>query len=194
MLQWMTPALCALTLVVVLVLLWMKGRGRDEQALRDLAEGLRRSAQAETERLEREVRDELSRHAQAARADLAGFQQAVLNQARGSREVLDLALKRFGDSLGEQLRALSADNERRLADVRAAHPEHFFLVPGVGAQGGDLRSVIEAGVTPDGALLINNSRGILYAGKDEDAIPAARRSAGQMQQVMENALRAKRVI
>ena len=120
MLQWMTPALCALTLVAVLGMWWMGLRGRNEQALRDLAEGLRQAAQAETERLERELRDELSRHAQAARADLAGFQQAVLNQARGSREMLDLALKRFGDSLGEQLRALSADNERRLADVRAA--------------------------------------------------------------------------
>lgn len=120
MLQWMTPALCALTLVVVFATWWMGWRGRNGQALRDLADGLRQSTQAEAERLEREVRDELSRHAQAARADLAGFQQAVLNQARGSREMLDLALKRFGDSLGEQLRALSADNERRLADVRAA--------------------------------------------------------------------------
>jgi len=116
MLEWMTLALCALTLVLVLWLVW---RGRDEQGLRDLAEGLQASAQAETARLERELRDELSRHAQAARADLAGFQQVVLNQGRGSRESLDLALKRFGDSLGEQLRALSADNERRLADVRA---------------------------------------------------------------------------
>ncbi len=117
MLEWMTLALCALTLVLVLWLLW---RRRDEQALHDLAAGLQKSAQAETERLERELRDELSRHAQAARADLAGLQQAVLNQGRGSRESLDLALKRFGDSLGEQLRALSADSERRLADVRAA--------------------------------------------------------------------------
>ena len=116
MLEWMTLALCALTLVLVL---WMVWRGRDEQMLRDLAKGLQVSARAETERLERELRDELSRHAQAARADLAGFQQAVLNQGRGSRESLDLALKRFGDSLGEQLRALSADNERRMADVRA---------------------------------------------------------------------------
>jgi DNA recombination protein RmuC len=120
MLEWMTPALCALTLVAVLATWWMGWRGRDEQALREFGEGLRQAAQSETERLERELRDELSRHAQAARADLAGFQQAVLNQARGSRDVLDLALKRFGDSLGEQLRALSADNERRLADVRAA--------------------------------------------------------------------------
>ena len=117
MLEWMTLALCALTLVLVLWMLW---RGRDEQRLRALAEGLQKSAQAETERLERELRDELSRHGQAARADLAGFQQALLNQGRVSRESLDLALKRFGDSLGEQLRALSADNERRLADVRAA--------------------------------------------------------------------------
>ena len=54
MLEWMTLALCALTLVLVLWLLW---RRRDEQALHDLAAGLQKSAQAETERQEREMRD-----------------------------------------------------------------------------------------------------------------------------------------
>jgi DNA recombination protein RmuC len=116
MLEWTSLALGALTLVLVL---WMVWRGRDAQGLHALAEDLQKSAQAQAERLERELRDELSRHGQAARADLAGLQQAVLNQGRGSRDSLDLALKRFGDSLGEQLRAVSADNERRLADVRA---------------------------------------------------------------------------
>ena len=81
-----------------------------------------------------------------------------------------------------------------LRDVRAAHPTHFFLVPGVGAQGGDLRSVMEGGLTADGGLLINNSRGILYAGKGEEAIPAARRAAIQMQQAMQEVLRARGVI
>ena len=78
-----------------------------------------------------------------------------------------------------------------LAEIRAIAPEHFFLVPGVGAQGGDLRSVLDAGLTQDGGLLINNSRGILYAGNGEDAIPAARRAAQAMQKAMAAALMAK---
>ncbi|MEO8589992.1 MAG: orotidine-5'-phosphate decarboxylase [Flavobacteriales bacterium] len=81
-----------------------------------------------------------------------------------------------------------------LADARALTPHHFFLVPGIGAQGGDLASVMSAGLTKDGGLLINNSRGILYAGKGEDAIPASRRAAMRMQLAMEAALRAKGII
>ena len=81
-----------------------------------------------------------------------------------------------------------------LARVRALSPRHFFLVPGVGAQGGDLQAVMDAGMTADGGLLINSSRGLLYAGKGEDAIPAARRAAQELQQAMEKALRGKGVI
>ncbi len=81
-----------------------------------------------------------------------------------------------------------------LAEARAIAPEHFFLVPGVGAQGGDLGAVMQLGMTKDGGLLINNSRGILATGKGEDAIPAARRAALHMQGAMEAALRAKGVI
>ena len=71
-----------------------------------------------------------------------------------------------------------------LAEVRALVPGHFFLVPGVGAQGGDLHAVLKAGMTADGGLLINSSRGVLYAGKGEEAIPAARRAALELQQAM----------
>jgi orotidine-5'-phosphate decarboxylase len=75
-----------------------------------------------------------------------------------------------------------------LAGVRAMVPEHFFLVPGVGAQGGDLNAVLDAGMTNDGGLLINSSRGILYAGRGKDAIPNARNAAQELQQAMAAAL------
>ena len=71
-----------------------------------------------------------------------------------------------------------------LAEARAVAPDHFFLVPGVGAQGGDLNAVLDATMTKDGGLLINSSRGILYAGKGDQAIPAARRAAQELQQAM----------
>ena len=71
-----------------------------------------------------------------------------------------------------------------LAQARALAPDHFFLVPGVGAQGGDLNSVLDAGMTKDGGLLINSSRGVLFAGSGMEAIPMARRAAQQLQQAM----------
>ncbi len=81
-----------------------------------------------------------------------------------------------------------------LAQARSVAPEHFFLVPGVGAQGGDLNAVLDAAITKDGGLLINSSRGILYAGKDQDAIPAARRAAIELQQAMAQKLAERRII
>lgn len=94
----------------------------------------------------------------------------------------------------ELMFVVGATRPEVLAEVRALVPDHFFLVPGVGAQGGDLRSVMEAGLIADGGLLINSSRGVLYAGKGEQAIPAARVAAQELQRAMERALAAKGVL
>jgi orotidine-5'-phosphate decarboxylase len=57
-----------------------------------------------------------------------------------------------------------------MAELRRAHPALWFLVPGIGAQGGDLDSTLAAGLDAAGAgLLINSSRGIIYAGGGESA-------------------------
>ncbi len=77
-----------------------------------------------------------------------------------------------------------------LAEVRALVPGHFLLVPGVGAQGGDLQAVLKAGITADGGLLINSSRGVLYAGQGDQSIPAARAAAQSLQREMALALSA----
>ena len=81
-----------------------------------------------------------------------------------------------------------------LQQARALAPDHFFLVPGVGAQGGDLNSVLDAGMTKDGGLLINSSRGVLFAGAGEEAIPMARRAAQQLQQAMERKMKDRGLI
>lgn len=81
-----------------------------------------------------------------------------------------------------------------LANVRAEVPDHFLLVPGVGAQGGSLEEVMKAGMNKHGGLLINSSRGILFAGEETDAIPSARRAAQELQRQMEPLLRARGVI
>jgi orotidine-5'-phosphate decarboxylase len=75
---------------------------------------------------------------------------------------------------------VGATHPERLAEVRALAPEHFFLVPGVGAQGGDLDAVLEHGMNPDFGLLINSSRGIIYASSGEDFGEKARAAAAEM--------------
>jgi len=70
---------------------------------------------------------------------------------------------------------VGATYPREMADLRAAHPELPFLVPGIGAQGGDLAATLAAGLDrAGGGLLINSARGILYAG---DGSAAAIRAA-----------------
>ena len=71
-----------------------------------------------------------------------------------------------------------------LEDIRRIAPEHFLLVPGVGAQGGSLQEVCKYGMTKDCGLLVNSSRGIIYAGKGTDFAEAAARKAREMQEEM----------
>ncbi len=70
-----------------------------------------------------------------------------------------------------------------LQDVRKYAPEHFLLVPGVGAQGGSLEEVSKYGMNKNVGLLVNSSRGIIYAG--EDTFVSARREAKKVQEEME---------
>lgn len=69
--------------------------------------------------------------------------------------------------------------------IRKIVPDHFLLVPGVGAQGGNLQDVCKYGLNDDCGLLINSSRGIIYAGKNEDFAEIAKQEALKLQQEME---------
>ena len=83
---------------------------------------------------------------------------------------------------------VGATHPEQLRDIREAAPEHFFLVPGVGAQGGDLQAVTEAGRNAQLGLLVNSSRGILYASKGADFAAAARKAARKLQHQMSGLL------
>ena len=63
-------------------------------------------------------------------------------------------------------------------------PNHFLLVPGVGAQGGNLKDVAKYGLNADCSLLVNSSRGIIYAGNDVDFAEKANAEAKKLQQEM----------
>ena len=69
-------------------------------------------------------------------------------------------------------------------DIRDVTPSHFLLVPGVGAQGGSLQDVCKYGMIKDCGLLINSSRGIIYASHNEDFAEVAAAKAQEIQQQM----------
>ena len=69
-------------------------------------------------------------------------------------------------------------------DIRKVAPNHFLLVPGVGAQGGSLQEVCKYGITKDCGLLVNSSRGIIYASNGEDFAEATAQKAKALQEEM----------
>jgi orotidine-5'-phosphate decarboxylase len=73
---------------------------------------------------------------------------------------------------------------RMFEDIRKLVPDHFLLVPGVGAQGGSLEEVCKYGMNKDCGLLVNSSRGIIYASGGENFAEVATQKAQELQQQM----------
>lgn len=89
---------------------------------------------------------------------------------------------------------VGATQGKLFTDVRRIAPDHFLLVPGVGAQGGSLQEVAQYGMNDRCGLLVNSSRGIIYADKSESFADAARGEAEKIQQEMETLLMQKGLI
>jgi len=106
------------------------------------------------------------------------FQDLEVDGKRLYRHVAERVAQRWNDA-GNCLLVVGATYPAELAEVRAVVGSKVpFLVPGIGAQGGDVEAAVRAGRTPDGrGLLVNSSRGILYAGKGEGFADAARAAA-----------------
>lgn len=87
---------------------------------------------------------------------------------------------------------VGATQQAHMAHVRSLVPDHFFLVPGVGAQGGDLEEISRQGFNAEVGLLVNVSRGILFASQGEDFPEAAMKEASgyhtQMKQLLKQYL------
>lgn len=79
---------------------------------------------------------------------------------------------------------IGATNAEYLQLVRNIVPDYFLLIPGIGAQGGDLRATIKSAKTKDGDILINASRSILYASDGTDFALAAEKEARDIQKIM----------
>ncbi len=79
---------------------------------------------------------------------------------------------------------VGATHPEELGEIRKLLPDYFFLVPGVGAQGGDLQTVAKYGLSKDCGLLVNSSRGIIYASNKFDFADRAAEEAQKLQRQM----------
>src|SRR5690349_10850989 len=85
---------------------------------------------------------------------------------------------------GNLMFVVGATHPEAFIRVRELAPDHFLLVPGVGAQGGDLAALCKHGMTKDCGLLVNSARNIIYASNGEDFAEKAREEALKLQQEM----------
>lgn len=88
----------------------------------------------------------------------------------------------------QMMYVVGATHADKIGEIRRLAPDHFFLVPGVGAQGGDLEAVSKAGLNQQCGLLVNSSRAIIYGSNKEDFADVAREEATFVQKQMEQLL------
>ena len=91
--------------------------------------------------------------------------------------------QQWGD-INNMMYVVGATQGKMFEDIRKVAPESFLLVPGVGAQGGSLEEVCRYGMTTDCGLLVNSSRGIIYASAGEDYAEVAGEKAHELQEQM----------
>lgn len=89
---------------------------------------------------------------------------------------------------------VGATRAELLTKIRAIVPNSFLLIPGVGAQGGSLKDVAEFGMNETCGLLVNSSRGIIFASQEEDFAKVAKAESIKIQQEMEALLKAKNIL
>ena len=115
----------------------------------------------------------------------------LTEDAQGER-LFEKVLRKSQEWAGDDrmMYVVGATQGRMFEDIRKVAPNHFLLVPGVGAQGGSLEEVCKYGMTKECGLIVNSSRGIIYAGKGHDFADAARLAAKEVQQQMAEQLKA----
>jgi orotidine-5'-phosphate decarboxylase len=116
------------------------------------------------------------------------FQQLELSSSSEKLYHKVLSESRYWGTPENMMYVVGATRARALADIRKIIPDHFLLVPGVGAQGGSLEEVIRHGMNDKIGLLVNASRSIIYASDGQNFAQAAREAARDMQQQMSSYL------
>lgn len=105
-----------------------------------------------------------------------------------------LATSREWGSKENMMYVVGATQGKSFENVRRIVPEHFLLVPGVGAQGGSLEEVCKYGMNSDCGLLVNASRAIIFADSSENFAAVAAEKARDYQQQMERELKVRNII
>ena len=95
--------------------------------------------------------------------------------------------KKWGDS-NNMMYVVGATRAEMLAGIRKMVPDHFLLIPGVGAQGGSLQEVVQYGLNQQCGLLVNSSRGIIFADSSENFDIVSSQRASEIASEMRNAL------
>jgi orotidine-5'-phosphate decarboxylase len=113
----------------------------------------------------------------------------LMEDAQGER-LFEKVLKKSQEwgNTENMMYVVGATQGRMFEDIRRVVPDHFLLVPGVGAQGGSLQEVCKYGMNKDCGLLVNSSRGIIYACSDDHFAEVAGNKARELQQEMADEL------
>ncbi|PIE88644.1 MAG: orotidine-5'-phosphate decarboxylase [Bacteroidetes bacterium] len=101
---------------------------------------------------------------------------------------------RWGGSEENMMFVVGATKAEMLKGIRQIVPQHFLLIPGVGAQGGDLEQVAEFGMNAQCGLIVNSSRGIIFASNQEDFATKAGEKAQELQKQMKELLQKNAII
>lgn len=115
--------------------------------------------------------------------------QTIVNKETKKRlfeEVLETSQK-WGNS-NNMMYVVGATKAEMLADIRQIIPDHFLLVPGVGAQGGSLQEVAKYGLNSQCGLIVNSSRGIIFKSSEKDFAQVASQEAQKLQSEMASIL------
>lgn len=114
-------------------------------------------------------------------------------ESKDGERLFEKVIKKSGEwgNSSNLMYVVGATRSEGIGEVRNITPDNFFLVPGVGAQGGSLEDVANYGWNNDCGLLVNSSRGIIYAGNDENFAQAAHESAKVLQLQMAAVLQEK---
>ena len=115
------------------------------------------------------------------------FQTKSVNGKELYKEVLETSTSwKNSENL---MYVVGATKAEYFKEIRKIIPNSFLLVPGVGAQGGNLQDVCKYGITDTVGLLINSSRGIIYASDDENFADSAKKKSEDLQKEMEEILK-----
>ncbi|MBP1664535.1 MAG: orotidine 5'-phosphate decarboxylase [Bacteroidetes bacterium] len=132
----------------------------------------------------------------ALTSNKGAFDFQLMKDADSSDRLFEKVLKK-SQSWGtaeNMMYVVGATKAEMLTEIRSIVPEHFLLVPGVGAQGGSLAEVAEYGLNDQCGLLVNSSRQIIYASSDSDFKDAAHDEARKLQAEMSDILKNRGLI